>query len=173
VMTGNYVGIEVYNSSSNSIIGNSIIANTAYGILLGYSFNNGFYHNNIINNSQQVSFSPFGYADIWDDGYPIGGNYWSDYNGTDANHDGIGDTPYVIDMNNTDNYPLMNPWYPILGDINFDGKVSLADLVLLAKAYSSKPTDSNWNANADIDGNGIVGLSDLVILAQHYGQHNA
>jgi len=47
---------------------------------------------------------------VWDDGYPSGGNYWSDYNGTDANHDGIGDTPYVIDANNADNYPLMTPY---------------------------------------------------------------
>jgi hypothetical protein len=27
--------------------------------------------------------------------------------GTDANHDGIGDTPYIVDANNIDNYPLM------------------------------------------------------------------
>jgi hypothetical protein len=59
----------------------------------------------------------------------------------------------------------------ILGDLNGDNKVSLADLVVLANAYGSKPDDSNWNSNADIDGNGIVGLSDLVQLAQHYGQH--
>jgi hypothetical protein len=26
--------------------------------------------------------------------------------------DGIGDTPYLIDGNNRDNYPLMNPWTP-------------------------------------------------------------
>jgi len=45
-----------------------------------------------------------------DYGYPSGGNYWSDYNGTDANHDGIGDTPYVIDTKNADNYPLMTPY---------------------------------------------------------------
>jgi hypothetical protein len=56
---------------------------------------------------------------VWDDGYPSGGNYWSDYAGIDVfsgpyqnitSYDGIGDTPYIIDANNTDRYPLMNPW---------------------------------------------------------------
>lgn len=41
----------------------------------------------------------------WDDGKE--GNYWSDYNGTDTNGDGIGDTPYIIDALNIDHYPLM------------------------------------------------------------------
>ena len=41
----------------------------------------------------------------WDDGRE--GNYWSDYNGTDVNSDGIGDTPYVFDVQNEDRYPLM------------------------------------------------------------------
>ena len=39
----------------------------------------------------------------------IYGNYWSDYNGTDANRDGIGDTPYIIDAFNQDNNPIMLP----------------------------------------------------------------
>jgi len=47
---------------------------------------------------------------IWDDGYPSGGNYWSDYAGVDADGDGIGDTPYIIDDNNIDHYPLMDPF---------------------------------------------------------------
>ena len=55
------------------------------------------------------------------------------------------------------------------GDISGDNKVSLPDLVFLAKAYGSKPGDSNWNPDADIDKNGNVGLSDLVILAKVYG----
>jgi hypothetical protein len=48
----------------------------------------------------------------WDDG--VSGNYWSNYNGTDANQDRIGDTPYIIDINNVDHYPLMNviPEFP-------------------------------------------------------------
>src|SRR5450759_1947936 len=47
------------------------------------------------------------YSNNWDNGTI--GNYWSDYRGTDSNHDGIGDTPYVIDSNNKDNYPFMSP----------------------------------------------------------------
>lgn len=41
----------------------------------------------------------------WDDGRE--GNYWADYNGSDGDGDGIGDTPYVIDALNRDRYPLM------------------------------------------------------------------
>jgi hypothetical protein len=59
----------------------------------------------------------------------------------------------------------------IPGDVNGDFKVGLPDLVLLAQAYGSKPSNNNWNSNADIDGNNVAGLSDLVTLAQHYGQH--
>jgi nitrous oxidase accessory protein NosD len=37
------------------------------------------------------------------------GNYWADYEGTDAEGDGIGDTHYSIDSV-SDDYPLMKPF---------------------------------------------------------------
>jgi parallel beta-helix repeat protein len=97
-------GIFLYSSSNNTVSGNNITTNDV-GIVLDYSSNNVIYHNNFVDNHEQVSSNTS--MNVWDDGYPSGGNYWSDYNGTDANHDGIGDTPYVIDANNTDHYPLM------------------------------------------------------------------
>jgi len=107
-------GIGFYTTSSdNTITGNNLIKNK-YGIYLKQSYNNKFYHNNFIDNTNHVYVEPPLYgivsANTWDDGYPSGGNYWSDYTGVDDNGDGIGDTPYIIDANNTDNYPLMYPW---------------------------------------------------------------
>jgi parallel beta-helix repeat protein len=93
-------------SSYNSMFGNSII-NNEFGVFFSVSSNNEFYHNTLVNNAQPE------YTDnsvnVWDDGYPSGGNFWSDYAGTDSNGDGIGDTPYVIDENNQDRYPLVAP----------------------------------------------------------------
>jgi len=83
--------------------------------------NNTIFNNNFINNTIQAYLTckdELGYEppNKWDNGYPSGGNYWSDYKGQDLYHgpyqnltgsDGIGDTPYVIDANNTDRFPLM------------------------------------------------------------------
>ena len=105
-------GRRLYLSSNNTISGNNV-TNNHLGVKLYLSFSNIIYHNNFINNTQQVydyswdhpEFSPS--INSWDADYPSGGNYWSNYTGTDENHDGVGDTPHIIDANNTDNYPLM------------------------------------------------------------------
>jgi len=119
-VTNNRCGIYLcYSSNYNIIFGNNI-TNNQYGIRLGYaSSNNVIYHNNFVDNTQQVYIETSGYANFWDDGYPSGGNYWGDYNGTDfcvgpyqneTGSDGIGDVRYTIDENNTDHYPLMKPY---------------------------------------------------------------
>ena len=114
-MTNNEYCIYLGSSSNNSVSGNSITANSWYGIYLYSSSNNTIYHNNM-NNTSQVYSS--GSTNVWDNGYPSGGNYWSDYSGTDEKsgpsqtlpgYDGIGDVPYIIAANNTDGYPLMQP----------------------------------------------------------------
>ena len=113
-------GIIITSSSlTNIVYGNNIINNT-YGSrfdgLTTCPSNNILYHNNFINNTNQVYFRVGG-ENTWDDGYPSGGNHWSDYedrypDATEIDNSGIWDTPYVIDGNNQDNYPLMEPWTP-------------------------------------------------------------
>ena len=71
--------------------------------------NTTLYHNNFVNNEIQVwtDYPVYG-TDYFDNGEE--GNYWSDYNGSDMNHDGIGDTPYIIDAGRRDNFPVMVPF---------------------------------------------------------------
>jgi parallel beta-helix repeat protein len=111
-ITNNSVGIWLYSSPNNRISGNRI----AYNIVgiwpyVYLSTSNSIYHNSFISNVYQVYEHAF--PNVWDDGYPSGGNYWSDYTDVDLNNDGIWDHPYVIDAYNQDHYPLVNPWTPI------------------------------------------------------------
>jgi parallel beta-helix repeat protein len=77
------------------------------------------YHNNFIGDKGWVIDATPTAAFQWDNGYPSGGNYYSNYTGVDQKSgagqnlpgsDGIGDTPYDLNVNNTDQYPLMGPW---------------------------------------------------------------
>lgn len=105
----NQEGILLYQSYSNTITKNSMINNRYEGIRIYHSSDNKIYHNDFVGNSQNA-YVELG-TNKWDNGYPSGGNYWSDYSGKDNNNDGIGDTPYIIDANNTDRYPFINPLF--------------------------------------------------------------
>jgi parallel beta-helix repeat protein len=109
-ITNNDYGVWVVNyenSFGNIICGNNV-TNNYYGVGLVWSSNNKIYHNNFINNSVQTMCEENS-TNVWDDGYPSGGNYWSNYFGVDADCDGMGDTSHIIDVNNTDRYPLIAP----------------------------------------------------------------
>jgi len=105
-ISSNVYGVHLSGCVSNTVSGNNI-TNNDDGIYLYRSSNNIFYCNNFIDNNRQVYIITPDYANFWDDGYPSGGNYWSDNNGVDLNHDGISDMAHIIDANNTDYYPLM------------------------------------------------------------------
>jgi parallel beta-helix repeat protein len=109
-----------YSGSNNNTISNNNCSSNKYGIYLEYySKNNSIYLNNFINNTDNVYSHRL--TNIWNSIEKITyvyngstytnylGNYWSDYNGSDLNGDGIGDTPCCIDSD-SDNYPLMVPW---------------------------------------------------------------
>ena len=109
--------VYIEDSRNNYLVANNLTDNGCWGIQLkGVQGNNTFYGNNFMNNSYkntrftpgalQVSTPGTANGNSWDNGSL--GNYWSDYKGLDANSDGIGDSPYYINPNNQDNYPLMS-----------------------------------------------------------------
>jgi len=114
-IANNSEGIELQSFSSNNTISENNIANNwGVGILHRSGSNNKFYYNYLINNNNQAGVD-VQYANIWDDGAGKG-NYWSDYeekypNATEIDGSGIWGTPYVINENNQDTYPIV-PEFP-------------------------------------------------------------
>jgi nitrous oxidase accessory protein len=118
-------GIWLWEGENNTISGNSI-CNCENGLTLGTvgstAVANSIYLNNFVNNTKHViSLSGSDHSiNHFDSG--IKGNYYDDYQGNDANWDGVGDSPYIIQETRweeelksdvtivffQDNYPLMS-----------------------------------------------------------------
>ncbi len=129
IIWNNSHGIYMTDSSnSNTIFENNITTNTVCGVFVAASdcSNNLFYSNNFINNTLYMNRQAYDVGgNQWNTQYSYdnitkkgsGGNYWSDYNGTDltgpeGTPDGVGDTPYTMapsEAGNVDQYPLMDP----------------------------------------------------------------
>jgi parallel beta-helix repeat protein len=159
-------GIELESSQGNNVTGNDIRKNE-WGIRVVTSQDNMFYHNNIVNNTYQTYLyeSP---SNAWDDGYPSGGNYWSNYTGEDlysgpsqniTGSDGIIDKPYDVGSYSQDRYPLMKPY--VLGDLDRDGDVDEDDLWHFCGAFIDYYKIHVKDPLCDFDNNSKIDEDDL------------
>lgn len=184
-ITNNKDGISlvVLDDCNNFISENNIANNSEAGIQiipLHGAPKNILYHNNFVNNTLHINFTGAISSIKWDNGYPSGGNYWSDCNSIDlfsgryqneTGSDGIGDAPYVIEIDNTDRYPLMRLYGTLLGDVNGDGKINMKDVMAAVQAFNSFPGTPRWNPNADLDNSGRVDMRDLLICVLNFNKH--
>jgi parallel beta-helix repeat protein len=103
-------------SSKNTVYGNNVAHNHNSAMYVQDSSDNLLFGNSFFANNYQIG--GYNSRNVWDNGTI--GNYWSDYNGTDENNDGIGDSPYSFTINirwpptanpitNYDNFPLIEP----------------------------------------------------------------
>jgi parallel beta-helix repeat protein len=179
----------------DAIVRNNIIWNSTYGIYLSESAGNHIYHNSFINNTVQAYVTP-NYNNTWDNGYPSGGNYWSEYTDIDNNKgpdqdilgsDGIWDHRYIINENNTDRYPFVNlyddtpptigiPSRTPSGDVLPDQEVTIAvnvtDNLTGVKnvtLYYTIDDGFNWNSTEMLK-NPITGFYEATIQGQEYGK---
>jgi len=110
-------GIGIHDGCRNvTIVGNYVKDNSPLGIWVEAAYDNFIYHNNFIDNNKQVGLANS--ANHWDNG--VEGNYWSNYTGFDNNHDGVGDTPHVLDGSNQDNCPLMGIFSDFSASLGYD-----------------------------------------------------
>jgi parallel beta-helix repeat protein len=125
-------GIYIVSFSEKNTISDNFISNNNYGIRIKGGDYNNVSKNTIKNNNRgvycccgavfnEIHFNNFfenyeyngvessSLSNYWDS------NYWDDYNGTDLDDDGFGDTPYDIPVGNSkDSKPLINPFEYIL-----------------------------------------------------------
>jgi parallel beta-helix repeat protein len=158
-------------STTNSRVENCVIENDNYGIYLTQSDNNSIYHNNLLNNENQARDDG---SNRWDDGYPSGGNYWSDYTGSD-NHrgenqdlkgsDGIGDVPH-----GQDRYPLMQSWPRVRVVVslsispNFQKSLPGENLIYTVTLTNYGNTTDNYELTASDNSGWTIELSDNLFM---------
>jgi len=163
------VGI-MLSGSNNTITQNTLKSST--GLWLSGSNNNTIYHNNFMHRVIPVYITG-GYANVFDNGYLSGGNYWVDYTGVDllkgphqnlTGSDEIGDTPYAIDASFQDRYPLIFHWSPIPQNFTYikpDGSVDPLTAPI-------RRTEDLYELTGNVCGSIVVQRNNTVLDGQNY-----
>ena len=129
----------------NLITANILKENQGYGIVFDSGYNNTIFLNCLIDNG--LNAYDGGSNNLWDNGTV--GNYWSNYTGSDANGDGIGDVPYDNIMGSAgsqDNFPLMKCPLPVQDD---NGDVIPLELIIIISVIS---------------GGAVIGVATLLLI---------
>jgi parallel beta-helix repeat protein len=175
--TNNLAGLWIVGSSNVTVTNNYVMNNNQYGIILESSYNDTICQNNFIGNTNQVNI--YDSTGTWDNGYPAGGNHWSDYAGTDIHSgpdqdqpgsDGIGDTPYNCSENNQDRYPLMQ----VFTNVAVQGVTPVKTVV--GQSYNAtlaiQVENQGWetrttNVQVTLDSTTILTLNGLVMTGKN------
>ncbi|MCD6207322.1 MAG: right-handed parallel beta-helix repeat-containing protein, partial [Methanosarcinales archaeon] len=134
-------GIYIDGCSNGNTVQTNVIKDNKYGIEVNGAYSNSIYNNYILFNVEFDAMDRTGQnawnitktpgRNILNDSY-LGGNYYSDYTGSDSDSDGLGDTPFIIaDKDTEDHHPLVST-------------------IRVSDRWNSKTDDSNLTLAADI-----------------------
>jgi len=144
---GNFNGLEISRGCHHNAVYKSNASHNKHGIRLNENRNNliignNFNHNDI-NAYENVSLN------IWNTTF---GNYYSDYQGSDGNGDGIGDDPYPLpgpESTSMDNRPLIRPYAE--GDLDIAAlRMETTKYGVFSPAVGVTPTTTMQNGVAVI-----------------------
>ena len=111
-LNDNWNGITLVGCANNTVT-RCTFKDNLFQVLADDSDGNLIYNNNFLGKTCRVYSRNS--ANIWDNGYPEGGNFWEPHTVSDSHHgagqdevggDALADTPYVVNSDNIDSYPL-------------------------------------------------------------------